>query len=142
MRGTIMKGDPKVIEYLNRGLRGELTAVNQYWLYYRLLDNWGYKDMAKRWREESIEEMHHADRFTDRILFIDGFPNMQVLDPCASARPSRRSSTATSPPSTRRARSISRRRSTAIRSTTASPRRCSRTSPPTRKAISTSSRRS
>lgn len=76
-----MKGDPKVIEYLNRGLRSELTAVSQYWLHYRLLDNWGYKDLAKRWREESIEEMEHADRFTDRILFLDGFPNMQVLDP-------------------------------------------------------------
>ena len=76
-----MKGDPKVIEYLNRGLRSELTAISQYWLHYRLLDNWGYKDLAKRWREESIEEMGHADRFTDRILFLDGFPNMQVLDP-------------------------------------------------------------
>ena len=76
-----MKGDAKVIEYLNRGLRSELTAISQYWLHYRLLDNWGYKDLAKRWREESIEEMGHADRFTDRILFLDGFPNMQVLDP-------------------------------------------------------------
>ena len=76
-----MKGDQKVIEYLNRGLRSELTAISQYWLHYRLLDNWGYKDMAKRWREESIEEMEHADRFTDRILFLEGFPNMQVLDP-------------------------------------------------------------
>jgi bacterioferritin len=76
-----MKGDAKVIAYLNRGLRSELTAISQYWLHYRLLDNWGYTDMAKRWREESIEEMRHADRFTDRILFLDGFPNMQVLDP-------------------------------------------------------------
>jgi bacterioferritin len=76
-----MKGDAKVIDYLNRGLRSELTAISQYWLHYRLLDNWGYKGLAKRWREESIEEMGHADRFTDRILFLDGFPNMQVLDP-------------------------------------------------------------
>lgn len=76
-----MKGDPKVIDYLNRGLRSELTAINQYWLHYRLLDNWGLKEMAKQWRKESIEEMVHADRFTDRILFLDGFPNMQVLDP-------------------------------------------------------------
>lgn len=76
-----MKGDPKVIEYLNEGLRSELTAINQYWLHYRLLDNWGLKELAKQWRKESIEEMVHADRFTDRILFLDGFPNMQVLDP-------------------------------------------------------------
>src|SRR5829696_10563273 len=76
-----MQGDPKVIEYLNKGLRSELTALTQYWLHYRMLDNWGYKDLAKRWREESIEEMRHADKFTVRILFLEGFPNMQVLDP-------------------------------------------------------------
>jgi bacterioferritin len=76
-----MKGDAKVIDYLNKGLRSELTAINQYWLHYRLLENWGYRDLAKKWRKESIEEMHHADKFTDRIIFLDGFPNMQVLDP-------------------------------------------------------------
>jgi bacterioferritin len=76
-----MKGDPKVIEYLNAGLRHELTAVNQYWLHYRLLDNWGYKALAKKWRKESIEEMEHADELTVRIIFLEGFPNMQVLDP-------------------------------------------------------------
>jgi bacterioferritin len=76
-----MKGDAKVIDYLNKGLRHELTAVNQYWLHYRLLENWGYRDLAKKWRKESIEEMQHADKFVDRIIFLDGFPNMQVLDP-------------------------------------------------------------
>lgn len=75
-----MKGDPKVIEYLNDALRHELTAVNQYWLHYRLLDNWGYEVLAKQWRKESIEEMQHADRLIERIIFIDGFPNMQTLD--------------------------------------------------------------
>ena len=76
-----MKGDPKVIEYLNRGLRSELTAISQYWLHYRIFDNWGFKDLAKKWREESIEEMRHADKFIARILFLEGFPNLQVLDP-------------------------------------------------------------
>ena len=76
-----MKGDAKVIEYLNKGLRHELTAVNQYWLHYRLLDNWGYTALAKQWRKESMEEMQHADKFVERIIFLDGFPNMQVLDP-------------------------------------------------------------
>jgi len=76
-----MQGDPQVVEYLNKGLRHELTAINQYWLHYRLLANWGLSDMAKVWRKESIEEMQHADRITDRIIFLDGFPNMQTLDP-------------------------------------------------------------
>jgi len=76
-----MKGDAKVIEYLNRGLRHELAAINQYWLHYRLLDNWGLKSLAKQWRKESIEEMEHADKLVTRIIFLDGFPNMQVIDP-------------------------------------------------------------
>ena len=76
-----MKGDTKVIEYLNRGLRSELTAVSQYWLHFRMLNDWGYVELAKFWRKESIEELNHADRFIDRILFLDGFPNLQELDP-------------------------------------------------------------
>src|ERR1044072_1097361 len=76
-----MKGDAKVIDYLNKGLRSELTAINQYWLHYRLLDNWGLKVLAKQWRKESIEEMGHADKLVDRIILLDGFLNMQVLDP-------------------------------------------------------------
>ena len=75
-----MRGDEKVIDYLNRALKHELTAVNQYWLHYRILDNWGYKDFAKTWRKESIEEMQHADQLVVRILFLDGLPNMQSLD--------------------------------------------------------------
>ena len=76
-----MQGDAKVIDYLNKSLRHELTAINQYWLHYRILDNWGLLEMAKVWRKESIEEMEHADKLTARILFLEGFPNMQVLDP-------------------------------------------------------------
>jgi bacterioferritin len=76
-----MKGDAKVIEYLNKGLKSELTAISQYWLHFRLLDNWGLNGLAKKWREESIEEMHHADRFIDRLLFLEGFPNLQTLNP-------------------------------------------------------------
>lgn len=76
-----MKGDAKVIDYLNRGLRSELTAVSQYWLHFRLLEDWGYLELAKHWRKESIEEMQHADKFIARIIFLEGFPNLQVLDP-------------------------------------------------------------
>jgi bacterioferritin len=75
-----MKGDKNVIEYLNKALRHELTAVNQYWLHYRLLDNWGYKVLARTWRNESIEEMQHADKLIERIIFLDGSPNMQTLE--------------------------------------------------------------
>ena len=75
-----MKGNPKVIDYLNKAPRHELTAVNQYWLHYRLLDNWGYKVLAKQWRKESIEEMQHADKLIERIIFLNGHPNMQTLE--------------------------------------------------------------
>jgi len=75
-----MRGDSKVIEYLNKALRHELASVNQYWLHYRILDNWGYKDLAKTWREESIEEMRHADTLVARILFLEGQPSMQTLE--------------------------------------------------------------
>ena len=74
-----MKGDPKVIEFLNVALRNELTAVNQYWLHYRLLDHWGVTKLAAYERHESIDEMKHADRLAERILFLDGLPNFQLL---------------------------------------------------------------
>ena len=76
-----MKGDPKVIEYLNQALGMELAAVNQYWLHYRLTEDWGYAKLARKERAELIEEMHHADKLIDRIIFLDGFPNMQKLGP-------------------------------------------------------------
>jgi bacterioferritin len=74
-----MKGDAKVIELLNEALRNELTATNQYWLHYRLLDNWGVRRLAAFERSESIDEMKHADRLSTRILFLDGLPNFQLL---------------------------------------------------------------
>ena len=74
-----MKGDPRVIELLNESLKNELTAVNQYWLHYRLLDHWGIYKLAQYERKESIEEMHHADWLAERILFLDGLPNFQLL---------------------------------------------------------------
>lgn len=76
-----MKGDKKVIERLNEALFLELGAVNQYWLHYRLLEDWGYTLLAKKEREESIEEMHHADKLVERIIFLEGHPNMQTVGP-------------------------------------------------------------
>jgi bacterioferritin len=74
-----MKGEPKVIERLNEALFLELGAVNQYWLHYRLLDDWGFTKLAKKERAESIEEMHHADKIIQRIIFLEGHPNLQSV---------------------------------------------------------------
>ncbi|GAA5076846.1 bacterioferritin [Roseibacterium beibuensis] len=75
-----MQGDSKVIDYLNRALRSELTAISQYWLHYKLQEDWGLGHMAKKSREESIEEMNHADKIMERIIFLEGHPNLQKLD--------------------------------------------------------------
>ena len=76
-----MRGEPEIIELLNEVLTSELTAINQYFIHYKMLDNFGYPRLAKKKREESIEEMHHADEVIERILFLEGIPNMQRLSP-------------------------------------------------------------
>ena len=74
-----MKGDSKVIDFLNEALKNELTAINQYWLHYRLLDKMGVAKLAELERHESIDEMKHADKLAERILFLEGLPNFQML---------------------------------------------------------------
>ncbi len=76
-----MRGDSAVIEALNDVLTAELTAINQYFIHHKMCENWGYERLAKKKREESIEEMEHADSIIGRILYLEGIPNMQRLSP-------------------------------------------------------------
>jgi bacterioferritin len=76
-----MKGEDRIIERLNEAVFLELGAVNQYWLHYRLTEDWGYAKLAQRERAESIEEMHHADKLIQRIIFLEGHPNLQTVAP-------------------------------------------------------------
>ena len=76
-----MKGEPAIIEAMNEVLTAELTAINQYFIHHKMCENWGYERLAKKKREESIEEMKHADSIIGRILYFDGIPNMQRLSP-------------------------------------------------------------
>lgn len=75
-----MQGDKRIISYLNQVLTNELTAINQYFMHYKMQDNWGFKSLAGKTRSESIDEMKHAERLMDRILFLEGLPNLQDLN--------------------------------------------------------------
>jgi hypothetical protein len=129
-----MKGEPRVIERLNGALKLELGAVNQYWLHYRLTEDWGYGKLAKKERAESMEEMHHADRLVDRIIFLEGMPNMQQIGALRIGQKP------ISPVSMRRANIIASHATSAAPRATTFRWSCSRICSKTKRATSISSR--
>ena len=137
-----MKGDAKVIEHLNQALTNELTAINQYWLHYRVLADWGVTKLADYERRESIEEMQHADRLAERILFLEGLPNFQAIHRLKVGETVEEICAPTWRWSSRRSRCCARRPITPSRCATTRRSNCSRTFSPTRRSMSTSSKRS
>ena len=129
-----MKGDDQVIQLLNETLKNELTAINQYWLHYRMLDNWGVKRLADYERHESIDEMKHADRSPSASSSSKACPISRCSGACGSARPSRRSCAPISSSSTRRSSSCAARSPIARRSATSSAATCSPRSSRARKS--------
>ena len=135
-----MQGDAQVLDFLNKALTNELTAINQYWLHYRVLKNWGIEKLAEYERHESIDEMKHADTLADRILFLEGLPNFQALHKLKVGETVEEILKADPRSRWRRSRCSRTRSSTARRCATTSAARSSSASSRARSSMSTSSR--